>query len=58
VGDGSIDYCPGVKLDANDIFYVKKSSLFSRFLENNGCIGKVKAKIKYWKNAIEIIDQL
>ena len=58
VGDGCIDFCPGVKLGENDSFYVKKISSLSRLLENESNIGKIKARIKYWKNGKEIIDQL
>lgn len=58
VGDGKIDYCPGVGLRHNDIFFVKKNSSLDRFLKEKTNSNKIKADIKYWKNGNDILNNL
>jgi pyridoxal phosphate phosphatase PHOSPHO2 len=59
VGDGGIDYCPGVKLKKSDIFFVKQNSSLFKIIKNDTNLEKnISANIKYWKNANEIISQL
>ena len=58
VGDGKIDFCPGLSLDKNDHFFVKKNLSLHKILNKSGMKEKFKANIRFWKNPIEIIDQL
>ncbi|CAF0706691.1 unnamed protein product [Brachionus calyciflorus] len=59
VGDGIIDYCPGVGLGENDTFFVKQNSALSRYLESNNIHEKnIKAKIKFWKNGQTILNEI
>jgi pyridoxal phosphate phosphatase PHOSPHO2 len=59
VGDGRIDYCPGLKLKKSDSFFVKHNSSLFKLIENDiNLKEKIVSNIKYWKNANEIINQL
>jgi pyridoxal phosphate phosphatase PHOSPHO2 len=59
VGDGLIDYCPGIHLNSEDIFFVKRNSKLSKLLDKNKDLSnQICAQIKLWKNAYEIIEQL
>lgn len=58
VGDGKIDFCPGVGLRQGDFFFIKKNSSLSRFLRDDLNKNKIKADIFYWKNSNEILKYL
>lgn len=57
-GDGRIDFCPGLYLKDQDIFYVKKNLALNRILNQDGMKEKFKAHIKFWKHPEEIFNQL
>ena len=57
VGDGTIDYCPGLKLKQSHNFFVKYNSSLYKLIKNDK-EKQIVANIKYWKNANEIINQL
>lgn len=58
VGDGKIDFCPGVGLRQGDIFFVKKNSSLARFLKDDLNKNKIRADIIYWKNSNDILNHL
>lgn len=59
VGDGTIDYCAGLKLDKDDCFFVKKNSALSRLLlKNNDYSSRLKCKLEYWKSPDEIRESI
>jgi len=66
VGDGRIDFCPGLKLKSSDDFFVKKNLTLARMLlqtdKNAEAVVELRARLKadvtYWKNPQEILDKL
>ncbi len=65
VGDGRIDFCPGLKLKKGDDFFVKKNLTLARMLltdKNSKEViemrGLIKADVTYWKSPEEILEKL
>ena len=58
VGDGRIDYCPGLRLRQNDLFFVRTKLALCKLMEDQKFRSEIKAKVKFWKNAEEIASQL
>ena len=59
VGDGSNDYCPGLTLRKNDFYFVRNNYSLAKLLKRDEILAnKIKAQIKYWSQASEILNQL
>jgi pyridoxal phosphate phosphatase PHOSPHO2 len=58
VGDGTNDYCPGNLLRENDLYFVRQNHSLSRLLQKGDLADKIKAQIKYWLNADDILNHL
>jgi len=54
IGDGGNDICPAMKLQENDIVFVRKGFTMEKIIANRiwkGCLIHIKADIVYWDNA-------
>jgi pyridoxal phosphate phosphatase PHOSPHO2 len=58
VGDGTNDYCPGILLSENDLYFVRQNHSLSRLLQKDDLAKKIKAQTKYWQNADDILNHL
>ena len=57
-GDGKNDYCPGLFLKSDDYYFPRKGFNLAKLLEKTENSSRIVAKIKYWNDANEIINQL
>ncbi|CAF0844745.1 unnamed protein product [Brachionus calyciflorus] len=57
-GDGRNDFCPGLELEQNDYYFVRKGYNLDRYLENREYLAQIKANVKYWNDANDILSQL
>ena len=54
VGDGNNDYCPGLVLEKNDLFFVKKNFSLDKRLQNPVYFQNLKCSVCYWSDASDI----
>lgn len=58
VGDGRNDYCPGLLLDESDLYFPRRGFNLSKVLANKENYDRIRAKIKFWSSADEIVQEL
>lgn len=57
-GDGKNDFCPALDLKETDYYFVRRGFNLEKFLEDENHLGKIKANIKFWSSANEILSFL
>lgn len=58
VGDGRNDFCPALDLRENDFYFVRRGFNLEKYLEDETQLAKIKARIKFWTNGFEILNQI
>ena len=58
VGDGNNDYCPGLVLETNDMFFVKKNFSLAKRLQNPVYLENLKCNVCYWSDASDIFKNI
>ncbi|KAF9423457.1 hypothetical protein BGZ94_008281 [Podila epigama] len=60
VGDGQNDYCPALRLQMNDIYFVRTGRSLERYLAKGGPTlqNAIQGRIVYWTRPLDILKEL
>lgn len=59
VGDGSNDYCPGLYLNENDLYFVRNNYSLAKMLARKTDLAcRIKGNVHYWTSGKDIMEKL